>query len=142
MSLNFKTDFTIRDVLNNQVPDKQHIIIQWVDFTWRYLHQKGIFHLDYSPGNILIQQVGDVYNFTIVDLNRMKFLPVSFEKGIQNFRKLDADVETLRLIATKYAELCGKPSKVAIDLLLKYDQSNKNFRRRKGNFKIMLGKEP
>jgi hypothetical protein len=142
ISLNYKTDFTLRDVLNNQVADKHNIIIQWVDFTWRYMHQNGVFHLDYSPGNTLIQKAGDAYNFSVVDLNRMKFLPVSFEKGIQNFRQLDADETILRLIAKKYAILCRKPEKKAFELLLKYDQSNKNFRRRKGNFKILLGKEP
>jgi hypothetical protein len=75
------------------------------------------------------------YQFAIVDLNRMKFMPVSFEKGIQNFRQLDTNEDNLRLIATEYALLCGKSTTLAIDLLLKYDKSNKDYRQRKGNLK-------
>ena len=64
----------------------------------------------------------------------MKFLPIDFEKGIQNFRQLHADEETIRLIASEYASLCGMSKETAIDLLLKYDRSNKAFRQRKNNF--------
>ncbi|MCX6013487.1 MAG: hypothetical protein NTV30_08805, partial [Chloroflexi bacterium] len=74
----------------------------------------------------------------VVDLNRMKFMPVSFEEGIRNFRQLDTDEETLRLIAKEYAALCGRPVEKAIALLLKFDLKNKAYRRRKGNFKVWL----
>ena len=135
VSLNYRNDFTLRDVLNNLIPDKRNILTQWVHFTWSHLHQQGIYHLDYSPGNTLIKKEGDRYHFAVVDLNRMKFIPVGFEKGIQNFRQLDTDEETLWLIAAEYAALCGKPADRAIDLLLKFDRSNKAYRQRKGNFK-------
>jgi len=135
ISLNYHTDFTLRDVLNDEVPDKKNIVVQWVHFTWTQLHKNGIYHLDYSPGNTLIQKVDEQYQFAVVDLNRMKFIPVGFELGIQNFRQLDTDEETLRLIASEYAGLCGESDTKAIDLLLKFDRSNKNYRRRKGNFK-------
>jgi serine/threonine protein kinase len=135
VSLNYLNDFTLRDVLNNLVPDKQNILRQWVHFTWFHLHRQGIFHLDYSPGNTLIRKDGAKYHFAVVDLNRMKFIPVGFEKGIQNFRQLDADEESLRLIAAEYATLCNESPEVATEMLLKFDESNKAFRRRKGNFK-------
>lgn len=135
ISLNYQTDFTVRDVLNNLIPDKENILIQWIRFTWQHLHQQGIYHLDYSPGNTLIKRNGQQYNFAIVDLNRMKFTPVSFEKGVRNFRQLDTDEETLRLIASEYASLCGEPAGKAVEILLRFDQRNKAFRRRKNNFK-------
>jgi hypothetical protein len=135
VSLNFEHGFTLWDVFRNKVADKENIIKKWVQFTWSKLHQNGIYHLDYSPGNTLIRKVAEDYHFSIVDLNRMKFIPVDFEKGIQNFRQLDADEETLCLIASEYALLCGKSASLAIDLLLKYDKSNKDYRRRKGNLK-------
>jgi len=135
VSLNFKTDFDLRAVLNHQVADSRDILVQWVRFTWSKLHQNGIYHLDYSPGNTLIQKVDGSYQFAVVDLNRMKFLPVEFEKGIRNFRQLDTDEENLRLIASEYAALCGEPAEKAIALLIGYDRSNKNYRRRKGKFK-------
>ena len=141
VSLNYRNDFTLRDVLNNLVPGKENILKQWVHFTWSHLHRKGIYHLDYSPGNTLIKRVEEKYNFAVVDLNRMKFMPVGFKKGIQNFRQLDTDEETLRLIATEYSFLCGEPPEKGIDLLLKFDQSNKAFRRWKGSFKKWMRRE-
>ena len=141
VSLNFRSDFTLRDVLNNLVPDKENILKQWVRFTRSHLHRKGIYHLDYSPGNTLIKRAEGKYNFAVVDLNRMKFMPVSFKKGIQNFRQLDTDEETLRLIAAEYAFLCGEPLEKGIDLLLKFDQRNKAYRRRKGSFKKWMRRE-
>ena len=134
VSLNYICDFCLRDVLDNLISDKQNILSQWVQFTWSHLHKHGIFHLDYSPGNTLIRKEDEKYYFSIVDLNRMKFLSIDFEKGIQNFRQLHADEETIRLIASEYASLCGMPKEKAVELLLKYDRSNKAFRQRKGNF--------
>lgn len=138
ISLQFESDFTLRDVLNGLVPDKENILIQWVRFTKKELHENQIYHLDYSPGNTLIRKQGDNYLFAVVDLNRMKFMPISFEQGLQNFRQLDCDTESLQLIASEYARLSNKPAASAIDLLLKFDRKNKAFRRRKGNFKSWL----
>lgn len=135
VSINYPNDFTLRDVLSDVVPDKMNILRQWVHFTWNSLHRKGIFHLDYSPGNTLVRKVGNSYEFVVVDLNRMKFIPVDFQKGIMNFRQLDADEESLRLIASEYAALWGEPAGEAIELLLDYDRKNKVFRQRKGEFK-------
>ncbi|MCK9641185.1 MAG: hypothetical protein M0R39_14870 [Prolixibacteraceae bacterium] len=135
VSLNYKTDFDLRAVLNHQVADSKYILTQWVRFTWSKLHKNGIYHLDYSPGNTLIQKVDGSYQFAVVDLNRMRFMQVGFERGIQNFRQLDTNEENLRLIASEYAALCGEPAEKAITLLTGYDRSNKNYRRRKGKFK-------
>ena len=143
VTLHYDHDFTLRDVLNDLVPDKENILVQWVRFTWAQLHRNGIYHLDYSPGNTLIHKEKNEYNFAIVDLNRMEFVSVDFNKGIQNFRQLDTGEDTLRLIATEYASLCKEPAGKAISLLLKYDKSNKSYRRRKENFKNWVrGAEP
>ncbi|MCX6222339.1 MAG: tyrosine protein kinase [Bacteroidia bacterium] len=135
VSLNYKTDFDLRAVLNHQVADSKNILAQWVRFTWSRLHKNEIYHLDYSPGNTLIQKVDGNYQFAVVDLNRMKFLPVGFKMGIRNFRQLDTDEENLRLIASEYAALCGESAEKATALLIGYDRSNKNYRWRKGTFK-------
>ncbi|HEY5511842.1 MAG TPA: hypothetical protein VIK10_12545 [Prolixibacteraceae bacterium] len=139
ISLQYLHDFTLRDVLDYEIPDRQNILTQWVHFTWLHLHKNGIFHLDYSPGNTLIRKEGEQYQFAIVDLNRMKFLPVDFGKGIQNFRQLHTDEETIRLIATQYAALCGSSAEKAIEMLLKLDGSSKKFRARKNKFHKFFG---
>lgn len=140
VSLQHHHDFTLRDVLDYQIPDRQNILIQWVHYTWLYLHKHGIFHLDYSPGNTLIKKEGDLYHFAVVDLNRMKFIPVDFWTGIKNFRQLHTDTETLELIATQYAALCNISSEVAIETLLKLDKNNKKFRGRKNRFHELFGR--
>ncbi len=134
VSHQYQHDFTLRDVLDNRIPDKENILRQWVFFTWSHLHKQGIYHLDYSPGNTLIRKAGEQYSFAIVDLNRMKFVLMNFDKGVRNFRLLHTDEETLRLIATEYATLCNKPAEYAIEMLLKLDQESKNFHQRKSNF--------
>jgi serine/threonine protein kinase len=141
VTLTYRHDFNLRDVLNGHVVGKENILKQWVWFTWNHLHRHGIYHMDYSPGNTLIQKENDQYNFAVVDLNRMKFMPVGFKKGIENFRQLDTDEEALRLIATEYAHLCGESPEKAIELLLKFDRSNKAFRGRKNKLNQWRGKD-
>lgn len=138
LSLNYPYEFNLHDVLSNKVSDKENIIRQWVQFTWQKLHRAGIFHQDYSPGNTLIKNDEGKYNFSIIDLNRMRFTSVGFELGIQNFRQLDTNAETLELIASEYAKLCGESCEKACSLLLSADKKNKDFRRMKGKLKNLF----
>ena len=46
-----------------------------------HLHQKGIYHRDYSPGNILYHQEPDGIHFSLIDINRMSFGKVSLKQG-------------------------------------------------------------
>ena len=135
VSMHFKSDFTLREVLNYQVSERDRILRQWVAFTYQKLHRNGIFHLDYSPGNTLIRHDGDEYYFSLIDLNRMKFGEIDFEKGLHNFRQLDTDRQTLELLATEYALLNEKDPGLAMQKLLAYDQQNKNYRQRKIKWK-------
>ncbi|MDR2914170.1 MAG: hypothetical protein LBV74_04970 [Tannerella sp.] len=52
------------------------------------LHDAGIYHLDYSPGNVLIRDDAGKYTFILVDVNRMKFMAVSSDRGYRNFARL------------------------------------------------------
>ncbi|MDP2894607.1 MAG: hypothetical protein Q8N78_09625, partial [Sulfurimonas sp.] len=56
ISENFKYDFTIREpLLDKDFLQKEAIFKAFAEFTFK-LHEEGIFHLDYSPGNILIKK--------------------------------------------------------------------------------------
>ena len=138
ISVHYRYEFTLREVLNYQVADHDTILRQWVQFTYDKLHLNDIFHLDYSPGNTLICKKDNQYDFQIVDLNRMSFGPISFERGLFNFRQLDTDRQTLELLAAEYAALCHKDEGKAMKILIEYDRQNKASRRRRGKFKKMI----
>jgi len=72
-----------------------------------YLHRSGVYHPDYSVGNILCNHDGNQHTFSFVDLNRVRFGEVSPEKGLQNFSTLDVPTEMLDIIIKEYAELSG-----------------------------------
>ena len=89
-----------------QREDRREALRAFGRFTAR-LHEKGVLHLDYSPGNILFdrKEEGD-YAFALVDVNRLRFSsePVSLEEGCRNMCRLWGDEEALREIALAYAE--------------------------------------
>jgi len=66
------------------------------------LHLAGVYHPDYSPGNILISNQ-EPTTFCLIDLNRVKFGKVSFKKGCSNFQRLFIDNAIYQLIAGIYA---------------------------------------
>ena len=138
VSIHYRYEFTLREVLNYQVADHDTILRQWVQFTYEKLHLNNIIHLDYSPGNTLIIKKGNTCDFQIVDLNRMSFGPISFERGLFNFRQLDTDRQTLELLAAEYAALCHQDEGKAMKILIEFDRQNKASRRRRGKFKKLI----
>lgn len=86
------------------------------------LHDAGIYHLDYSPGNILIRDDAERFTFILVDVNRMKFMPVSIDKGCRNFARLFDNDEIYRRIAETYSQsrILVFDKEEAIRLIMKY----------------------
>ena len=138
ISENFNYDFTIRDpLLNDNFQDKENILKSFAKFT-ASLHQAGIYHLDYSPGNILIKKEDYTYIFKIVDINRMQFKTLSLDERLQNFSKLWAKNEDMQVIIEEYAKLIDEDEKYCIGKAIYFSQKNKDFK----NFKKRLkGKE-
>lgn len=126
-------DFTIREVLlNSEHKDHDKILEEFAKFTYD-LHKKGVFHLDYSPGNILIKLIEGKYTFFLVDINRMKFGTISKENGFKNFNKLWANVDDMAIMAKAYARAAGYDPVEAVKKMVMYDAQNKrikNFKKR------------
>ena len=53
------------------------------------MHEASVHHADLTPGNVLLQPVGDGFAHLLVDLNRMRFAPVSLRTGLAALAKLE-----------------------------------------------------
>lgn len=97
-------DFTIRKVLNaelNRYPDLINAAARFVAL----LHDRGVIHLDLSPGNLLIKRDSSKPHFYLVDVNRMKFKSrVDAASGLRNLLRLMEGPAHRRVFMTAYAE--------------------------------------
>ncbi len=85
------------------------------------LHQKNVFHRDYSPGNILMERQQDgKYSFSIVDINRLSFKKLTRKERYRNFNRLCRSYEATVDVARAYALLNGYPEKEAISEINRY----------------------
>ncbi len=134
ISEHFAYDFTIRELLTNKdFENKKEIYHTFANFTTQ-LHNQGIKHLDYSPGNILIKKENDEYIFKIIDINRMKFKELSTQERLENFAKLWATYEDLTIIIEEYVKLNNLDEEKSLKIALEASQKHKNRK----NFKKRL----
>ncbi|PHR70379.1 MAG: hypothetical protein COA66_12400 [Arcobacter sp.] len=124
----YKYDFTIREPLRNlELKNAELILKQFVHFTYN-LHKNGVYHKDYSAGNILVLKKDEnTYEFSIVDINRMEFKKVDLTLGLDNFAKLWLDDANLVLIAKEYAKVAKEDENNCIEILKKADKKLKDF---------------
>ena len=111
MCEHYPHDFEIRAVLKDKsFPDRNTIIKQFIEFSYN-LHEKSVLHIDYSPGNILVSTKDGRYNFSLVDVNRLRFKHLSVKERMANLSKLTFDEEDNNLFVEYYAEYSGTDSK-------------------------------
>ena len=131
ISENFKYNFTIREpLLDDTFTDRDNIFKAFAKFTYE-LHQNNIFHLDYSPGNILIKKENNNYIFNIVDINRMEFFNLKQVDRAKNFSKLWADDDILITIASEYKKYyqCNDDFIQQVLLFSNKNKKVKNFKK-------------
>lgn len=132
-------DFTIREVFHHKVDNYQEILKEFTKFTYD-LHQKGVWHVDYSLGNILITKQEDKYKFSIIDINRMLFKKISVNEGLKNFSKFWAkDESDLKVIAKEYALLSKLDENEAFEIIKKEVQKVMDFKNSKKKLKKLVG---
>ena len=118
-SLQSDCNYTFKDLIENpKFPDRNEILKSIGRFTAE-LHDKGIWHRDYSAGNILFQQKNQKIDIEILDLNRMEFGIVDLEKGCKNFERLNIDSESLTLMVKEYATVRDFNQNLCIENVLK-----------------------
>lgn len=125
VSIHLDYDFTIRDLIGFSWPDKEEVLKQFARFTYNKLHLNDVHHLDYSRGNILISKKDGLYDFSVVDINRMRFENMHYLKGLRNFAHIWASADELSIVAKEYARLCGQDEDKAVALLIEFDAQHK-----------------
>jgi len=131
-------DFDFRELIHNPGFKKRNEILrQFTQFTFK-LHENGINFLDHSPGNTLIDETGEnKFDFYLIDLNRMRFETMDFEKRMHNFRRLWLSKKMVKIMAQEYAKLYGKSYEETHALMLKHSRAfqkkinSKKLRRRR-----------
>lgn len=53
------------------------------------MHDLGVHHRDLTPGNVLLRAAGEDFEHLLIDLNRMRFAPVSLSVGLAALAKLE-----------------------------------------------------
>ncbi len=121
-------DFTIRELIHNPLfPERNTILEQFTEFTFK-MHEAKVNFLDHSPGNTLIlKRENGNYDFFLIDLNRMKFEDLTLEMRLDNFKKMWLSKQMVKVVARKYAQLCGQNEEQLHQLLLK---KTKDFKRK------------
>jgi hypothetical protein len=110
-------------------PDRKESLYQdLAAFVFR-LHHLGIYHEDLSIGNILVIRTVKGYDFTLVDLNRIKFHPVDFKMGLRNFTTLRMHPADLNQLIAEYARLSGQRPEPSIDTFWEYEKRKSYLRR-------------
>ena len=119
--------FPLRNVLLDPCrADREGILLAFGRFTCT-LHDLGVLHRDYSPGNILVVNSDDPgqYRFELVDLNRMSFGALSLQQRMHNLRLLWADDDDLQAVVMGYAEVFGQPTNTLLEAALCASQTHK-----------------
>ena len=112
---------TLKQVLKNNVGDspfRESVYNHLVTFIIK-LHHSGVLHNDFSLTNILVIPTNDGYQFSLVDLNRIRFQKVSFRDGLRNFHKLEIPEEEMNKLIRDYAIRENKSPDEAIDMFWK-----------------------
>lgn len=104
---------------NADVECCKDVIIAFARYTAQ-LHQAGIIHHDYSPGNILFDKIDGEYHFMLVDINRMSFEKISVEMGCANFARLWGQKDFFKLLASEYALARHADEALCIEQVLYY----------------------
>ena len=137
----FDFDFEIRDVFKNkEFEDRENILKKFIEFTYK-LHKQGVYHIDYSPGNILIKKVDNQYVFSIIDVNRMKFLEFDNELRMKSLSKLTKDSNDNEFMARYYSKISKIDEEILIESLKSAIEEEQKYLDNKKRLKKLKGKK-
>ena len=110
-------NYTFNDLIHNKSFPNREIILKSIGRFTANLYQRGIFHQDYSGGNILFNEDGS--KIEIIDLNRIKFYrKMPFKKSLQLFERLNIDKEALATMGESFAEVLCKDKDFVVNYII------------------------
>lgn len=118
VSIHETVDGTIRDIYTQPESESRSLVKAFTAFTAR-LHKKGVFHKDYSPGNIMYKKTDEGYEFYLVDLNRIEFKEIKIFDSCKSFRRIRMDEDTIKTVANEYSGI-RRYSKTLCEWLIGY----------------------
>ena len=109
--------YTFNNLIHNKTFPNREQILQSIGCFTAELYQRGVFHQDYSGGNILFNEDGS--KIEIVDLNRIKFYhKMPLKKGLQLFERLNIDKEALSILGATFAQPLGLDEEFVINYII------------------------
>ena len=108
----------MREFEEGGIAGREDILEAFAAFTVD-LHKKGVLHLDYSAGNILFDKQEEGIVFSIIDLNRMRFIPMTPKMCLANFNRFCRDESVVRYVVGVYARLRGWDEVTSIEEALR-----------------------
>jgi len=133
----FDYDFEIRAVLKDKnFEDRENILKKFIEFSYE-LHNKGVYHVDYSPGNILIQKHDKGYVFSIIDVNRMKFMKFDDKLRMKSLMKLSKNMNDNKFMAEYYAKISDKDKYLLFDILQLHLKEHQKYLENKKRLKSL-----
>lgn len=141
-SKQFSYEFSYHKLVNEpNYPDHENILRQFTQFTYK-LHENGIYFKDHSPGNTLINKKGDLYEFSLIDLNRMDFISYDFDSRMKNFSRLTTKKDMVRVMSDEYAKLINEPfEKVFKSMWFETEEFQKKSKRKNRLKQKYLGRK-
>lgn len=91
------------DFRDGEIAGKEELIRAFATYA-AALHNAGVLHKDFSPGNILYDRIDGQWQFELVDINRLRFGHVSPKEGCENLCRLWGKSDFFELLSPVYAQ--------------------------------------
>lgn len=119
VSLNSTMQHVLREFCNDLPVNGSVQLFEELGYFSARLHNLGILHRDYSPGNIMFDIIHGKPVFSLVDINRISFKKISEETGYQGMKRLWLSDEAYQIIARSYAKGRKLDEEKAVNRILK-----------------------
>lgn len=115
--------YTYVRLIGGRFPDQERFL-RAIARTAAALHEQGMYHKDFSRGNILFRDTPEGVKVEIIDLNRIRFhRHIPMEDGCRNLaERLPATDEMFRIMADEYARARGFDPEACLRLMREYNK--------------------